>query len=151
MKSLELYLAGELIAEEILKKVTKTEIKNEGDEIWLYFEVTERKRGKLKEGEDREVVKPYKYDLAKNWGLLKDMYETYVSTDLLRQGYMLIPLEGSWLVVGGEEPYQLEAEACTCLDFNTRLSRASRCKHLIFRDWHTRYRARCQQARKLFE
>lgn len=142
-----MYIAAELIAERTLSKIKKLEIIQEGDSIWLYFEVTEKKKGRVKEGEPKEYIKAYKYDLAKSWGFMQEMYETYVATDMLRRGYMLIAIEGGWLVLGGTEPYQLESESCTCRDFNTRLNRSSQCKHLIFKNWHLTYRSKCARAR----
>lgn len=143
-----MYIATELIAEKTLKKMNKIEIIQEGDLIWLYFELLEKKRGKLKEGESREYIKAYKYDLAKSWGPMQEMYETYVATDLLRQGYMLVAIDGGWIVLGGDEAYQLENESCSCRDFNTRLNRASKCKHLVFLSFHQHYRSKCARARR---
>ena len=77
------------------------------------------------------------------WSDLEKVYETCVAAEMLVQGYLLVTIEGGWLVVNpfGED-YQIEDKDCTCGDYLYNRKRQSRCKHLIFRDWHFMYRAR---------
>lgn len=82
------------------------------------------------------------------WGKLETVYETIITSEMLIQGYLLITIEEGWLVVNPHgENYQIEknnykSSICTCGDFLYHRKQQSRCKHLIFKDWHLNYRKR---------
>lgn len=139
MYSLEQYLALEVLSEKEIKKIKKVEIvPDQEGKIWLYIEIEEIRR------EEKETKK-YKRDISSLSNRLEETYYRYIATDLLRQGYKLVAIEGGWIVEGGEETYQLTEDTCTCR------SRKNPCKHLIFKEWHLRYRAECNYIKSRYK
>ncbi len=88
-----------------------------------------------------DKTKKYSIDLLKY--LIKgfeDTYEVFVGTELIREGYYLLTIEGGWIVTKeGTEGYQLGEESCTCKDF---VYSNHKCKHLMFRDMMVKYNSR---------
>jgi len=125
MKTLEQHILGEYLAAKALTKVSHISIEQEEDEIYLIY----------------TTDKPRKLKITnKLWASLREMYELYVATSMLREGYMLCPIEGGYIVVGGEDNYQIHEDTCTCPHY---IFTKKKCQHLVFRDWHLNYRARC--------
>lgn len=81
--------------------------------------------------------------------LIKD---TILATTMLVDGYVLVPLGDNYVVVSPKgQTYQLDQHNCTCPDFVVARGNQSRCKHLIFRDWHIQYQQRCLKAKEQIE
>ena len=82
----------------------------------------------------------------KRWTNIVHLYETYVATQLLRDGYVMVPIDGGHLCYSQDERYELRDETCTCkaATFNP----SQRCKHLIFRDWLANYRSTVNEIRR---
>lgn len=139
MNSIEQLLAFHLSQTSLMGRVQNAQIiEDESQEPWLVFELVEGKTRKLYKKQLRELL----------WGPISQIYETYVATQLLRQGYVCIPIEGGWLVINPEgEEYQLQENSCTCQHFVSGRSEGP-CKHLILRDWHNSYKARINEYRK---
>lgn len=70
---------------------------------------------------------------------IEHSYELQVWTDMLSQGYMLIYLDGGWLVKKDDCLYELSENTCTCK--GSTYKPEIKCKHLIFRDAEIRYRS----------
>lgn len=129
MKSLEEYILTDYLAAKELKLLEAIELVTDGDEIYIKYLIED---------------KPKKLNISKKiWAPLKEMYETYVATTLLKEGYLLCPIEGGFLVKGGEDIYQIHEDTCTCPHY---IYTKKRCQHLVFRDWHLNYRAKCSLA-----
>jgi hypothetical protein len=83
------------------------------------------------------------------WGPLDSMYLAHVYADMLTQGYLVLPMEGGWIVQGGEEPYYLteKADGCTCKDHTYR---GSHCQHILMVEAHLDIRRRQVEAKRLY-
>jgi hypothetical protein len=128
-KSFEEYLAERLVFPRILKEVS---IDMEEDNIYALCTVSL--------GKDKS--KKYKVRLSPDhlFGLAADdYYDMLVGTDLMREGYLLITVEGGWIVKKGETEYQIHEDECTCGDFTFN---KRKCKHLRFRDMMVKYQRR---------
>lgn len=69
--------------------------------------------------------------------------DTVIAADLLIKGYTLVKLGDDYIVFNNKgKQYQICGDQCTCPDFVVGRSNSSRCKHLIFRDWHLQYQQR---------
>lgn len=91
-----------------------------------------------------DKTKKYSIDLFKS--LIRgfeDTYEVFIGTELIREGYYLLTIDGGWLVrkEGGEE-YQLAEKSCTCKDF---VYSNHKCKHLMFRDMMVKYNSKVKK------
>ena len=81
----------------------------------------------------------------------EDTYRRIIASDMLKEGYLLVPIEGGHIVrcPTGEE-YELGAETCTCAHFeNMQVKRP--CKHLNFRDFFFQYRSAVGKAKREIE
>jgi hypothetical protein len=129
MRSLEQYISSHLLQSALLKQIDIEGLVEVDNELWLVF--THKTKNE----------RSYKVNL-KNviWGPLDKVYECYVWTEMLREGYVLVDIEGGSLVISpkGEE-HQLGEDTCTCEHF---VFTKQRCKHLVFRDAHLSYRGR---------
>lgn len=140
MQSIEQLLAFHAIQTNLMNKVQEAAItEDEQGEPWLVFKLVDAaKSSKAFKKRISEVL----------WGTLTQLYETYVATQLLRQGYLCVPIDGGWLVVSPEgEEYQLQEHTCTCQHFTSGKSQGP-CKHLIFRDWSLSYKARINEYKR---
>ena len=99
----------------------------------------------------RIFERDYKFELTKYlWGTIEQVYETCIATQMLQQGYVQLTIEGGWLIYNPEgEDYQIQDQSCTCGDFLYNRKGKSRCKHLVFRDWHLNYRKRIVELKSL--
>lgn len=71
---------------------------------------------------------------------LSDSYELEIWADMLSRGYLLIYLDGGWLIKKDKEVYQLTENTCTCKGSTYKPN--IKCKHLIFRDAEIKYKSR---------
>lgn len=127
--SLEEYLLRTHIAISVLKKVSN---------IYL----------------DEENLKFISYSFENNhkilaielWGPPSEVYLAQVYGDLIGQGYLPIPIEDGWAVIGGGEVYYLDVNggSCTCPAFSYKGS----CKHKLFLLAHMSIQARTSLARQ---
>ncbi len=143
MKSLEMFLAQQYWGESQSSKFKNLNIFTDDiGKIWLYFEIQE------KENNEEKIIKRVKKNITNLFGKFEETYYNYVATEMLRQNYLLIAIEGGWLVHGGEEPYQLNKEACSCMASLNNPS--TPCNHLIFLQWHLSYRSKCNQVKQMY-
>lgn len=132
MKSLEYYLTEHLFFEKLYKSFISVSSNSiEGTKFTIEVSLGDE-------------VKKYSVDLSKKlWNTFEYTYEILCGTDLMRQGYYLLTIEGGWIVTKeGGEAYQLGEDSCTCNQF--LFNGSERCKHLIFRDMMIKYNARCR-------
>jgi hypothetical protein len=125
MYTLEEFLLLDIVNRIELAKVINIEIlADDKSELYLTWQ---DKQGKV-----------YKHAIkTKILGNIVHTFETYVATEMLRQGYVLVPIEGGFEVYGGTEIYQVMKEECTCPYY---IYKRNKCIHLIFKDWHMQYR-----------
>jgi hypothetical protein len=130
MKTLEQFLALHSLNEGTLKNITIIGIAEEDDSLWLVFEYKKHN---------------YKIDLGKvTWSNLEIMYKTYVWSEMLSQGYLMINIEGGSIVIApGGQHHQLSDKGCTCESFTFT---KKICKHMIFREADLSYRGRQVEA-----
>lgn len=145
IKSLEQYLALQCYGESQLSKIKNISFIPNEDKLWLYFEVHNIKKVK---GEETVEIKRIKKNVSSLINKMEETYYTYLATEMLIEGYSLIAIDGGWIVHGGEEPYQLGHESCTCLAFLNNKSKP--CKHLVFQKWHLNYRNKCNELKRLY-
>lgn len=145
MKSLEKLIVCELVGKKAIQNnhSYNEEISlNEKGEWWIYFELdTETK--------DRKSYKKNITFLVNKHEGLENMLDVYIATEMIREGYFLVPIEGGWVVHGGSEPYQLQIEECTCRAYIQKPSQP--CKHLRFLNFHLRYRNECNKIKHLYK
>lgn len=134
MKRLEEMLLEPVLGQRAAANCEVGDLQVEGDSIVLHYE-------------DSAGVACHVDVTKRIWGPTLDIYETYVSTAMLRAGYILVPIEGGHIVRGGTEDYQVSGNTCTCPHFLYGLRKNDRCQHLIFRDWHIKYRGRVNTVR----
>ena len=144
-KTLEQYLALQHYSEAQLSKIKNIQFLPDEDNLWLYFEFHNSKKVK---GEDVVEIKRVKRNITNLINNMETTYYTYVATEMLRENYSLVAIDGGWIVHGGEEPYQLNQESCTCLAFLNNKTKP--CKHLIFLEWHLQYRNKCNNLKRMY-
>ena len=148
MFNLESLLASKLLAKKQLSKVTDTEIVLDEDSNKIYF-VFRFNTGKVKK-DGTEQVRVYKNDITKyvaNHGGLENLFKTLVAAEMMLSGYMIIPIPGGYLCVGGEEMYDLKDDTCTCPAFINNSKEP--CKHLLYKDALLLQRARINQWKEI--
>lgn len=142
MRTLEQYLLVRALADQTIKEwVVRSISIDDSSQPWLLYEPADKD----------SKVKPKKLNLSKvMWADLATMYETYIWSDMVANGYVMTPIEGGWIVVSPTgEDYQLSIDSCTCPHFLHGLNKVGRCKHLVFRDAELKYRTRqCDLAAK---
>lgn len=140
MSHLELLLASNLLAKKQLKNIIKTEVllEEETNKIYLLIEVKTGR--KLKDGSF--TTKLYKNDITEsvfNHESLESFYKSLIVSEMIIAGYLLIPIQGGYLCVGGQEVYSLLDNTCTCPAY---LNNKQTCKHLYYRDGLLEQRSR---------
>jgi len=71
---------------------------------------------------------------------LLDNLDSIIATEMLKEGYILANINGDYIIKSPKgNIYEIIGETCSCPDFVVARSNQSRCKHLIFRDWHIQY------------
>lgn len=138
MLQFEKLLALETLRKRFTKTITKAKIETLKEKVYLVFTLEDSKLG------EKEYKVPF---ISFLWEEKFDyVYESLIAADLIRQGYMLVPIEGGWLCVSPKnEAYSLEEKSCSCGDFLMNKAKKERCKHLIYRDWTLHNRARIQE------
>jgi hypothetical protein len=132
MKTLEQYIALSVLDKPINNNLDILGIKEEEGIVWLLFTYKGSKKT------------TYKINMGLNaWSDLTTMYQTYIWSDMLSKGYLLINIEGGSLVISPNcEEYQLSDEACTCSSFLQGVNKSGTCKHIMFREGELSYRRR---------
>ncbi len=73
---------------------------------------------------------------------VESMHLSYVATQMLREGYLYVPIEGGELVISPQgEEYQIDGKDCSCP------SQEAPCKHLQLRDWYLQQREKAANYR----
>jgi hypothetical protein len=105
---------------------------NENAELWLVYETSTIRQGTWKKS-IKEFI----------WCSATEMFNTYVATTMLREGYVYFPTDGGEVVVSPDgEEYHIHENSCTCL------SNDKPCKHIRFSNWHLHYKARVNLIKK---
>jgi len=146
--NLEKLLAAKLMAKKQFKNVISTQLVTDDEKAKVYFliEVTTGKT--LKNG--TEQIKIYKNDITKqvkNHGGVESLFKALVVAEMMLSGYLMIPIPGGFMCVGGEEAYSISDKECTCPAFLNNSS--SPCKHLLYRDGLLDQRTRINQWKQI--
>lgn len=141
MKTVEEFLGFALAQDRLSNAIQNAQIVESEGEPWLVFEIATVKKSS-------QAFKKKLMDIL--WAPLETVYQTHIASNMLRQGYMCIPIEGGHIVVSPEgKEYQLSAEGQSCTCEHVVLGRAEGpCKHQNFRDWHNTYRARINEYKR---
>lgn len=135
---MEKTLLKELLTLKELKDVTHCQITGDNGEVYLeYRTITQPKDGGIPKQKDhkRKITK----FVQKHGGVI-ELYEAIVASSMILHNYSIVPIENGWLCVGGNEIYNMKQQECTCTAFQR--NKNTRCKHLVFRDWTVKQRAR---------
>lgn len=141
MSNLNSLLASKFLAAKQYKNIVSTDFIIQEEPYKIYFLIEVELLKKNKEGLNQ--TKFYKQDITKfvnNHGSLENLYKALITSEMLLAGYLLIPIDGGFLCIGGDEVYSINNSGCTCpayLNNNKEL-----CKHLLFRDGLLDQRAR---------
>ncbi len=142
MKTVEEFLAFQLSQDRLSNAIQNAQIVTDSsEEPWLVFDIATVKKSS----------QPYKKKLIDIlWAPLETVYQTYIAANMLRQGYICVPIDGGHVVVSPEgKEYQLSAEGHSCTCEHVILGNADGpCKHQNFRDWHAAYRARVNEYKR---
>lgn len=122
--TLEEYLIIKTEGETFLKDVEVIKFSVEDETLYLYYKIGD---------------KPKKLNLN-HVTSMSDEYEHQLWCDMLGRGYVLIYVEGGWLVKGPNNTYELQEDSCTCPASTHKPD--IKCKHLMFRDAELRYRSK---------
>lgn len=144
MFNLENLLASKFIAKKHLVNVLQSDIVVEENSNKIYF-VFEYNTGHLKK-DGTPLIKIYKNNITKyvqNHGGLENLFKTLVAAELLVAGYLIVPIQGGYICVGGEELYNLKDNECTCSAYLNNPKQP--CKHLIYKDALLLQRARINE------
>lgn len=135
LKSLEEYLVLQHLSHQLHKDVIIQDLPEEPVEDRIFY--THR-------GSTHSVSK-------RIWSDPSSVFLAFIYADMISQGYLSIPIEGGWVIQGGEERYEIPAERnqCSCKDFlyNHTKYPGYHCRHLLFVEAELDYRRRVIQAR----
>ena len=131
--NLEQMFAIRLISKKNKDKLVRSEVvyDDDSDKVMFVFEMKVPSKTKDKE----ETTKVYKQNitpLVKAHGSVEKAFTALVASDMMLNGYLIIPIENGWVCTGGDEIYNLKEQECTCPAFINNPSK--RCKHLLYRD-----------------
>lgn len=142
--NIESLLASKLMANKNIKSILSTDLIVEDETNKIYF-LMEVKTGKiLKDGS--EQIRVYKNDITKyvnNHGSVEAFFKAVVVSEMMLSGYVIIPIQGGFMCVGGDEVYALKDNTCTCQAFLNDTSKP--CKHLVYKDGLLHQRARINE------
>lgn len=127
-----------------LKNVVSIELEHTDSDVFLKYRTI-----KQVEGQIAPLQKDYKRKITsfvQKHGSLMNFYEAIVASSMIIENYSIIPIENGWLCTGGDEVYNLEAQECTCKAFQA--NKNTRCKHLVYRDWTLKERAKIAQLKR---
>ena len=142
--NLEQMFAIRLISKKNKDKLVRSEVvyDNDNGKITFVFEMIVPSKSKDKE----TITKVYKQDitsLVKAHGSVEKAFTALVASDMMLNGYLIIPIENGWVCTGGGEIYNLKEQECTCPAFIN--SPNKRCKHLLYRDALLNQRAKVNE------
>ena len=131
--NLEQMFAIRLISKKNKNKLLKTGVvyDEENSKVMFIFEMLVPSKAKDK----KEINKVYKQDitpLVKAHGSVENAFTALVASDMMFNGYLIIPIENGWVCTGGNEIYNLKEHECSCPAFIN--SPNKKCKHLLYRD-----------------
>lgn len=142
--NLEKLLASKLMAVKQFKNVISTQLVTDDEKAKVYF-LIEVNTGKiLKDG--KEQIKIYKNDITnqvKNHGGVENLFKALIVSEMMLAGYIMVPISGGFICVGGNEVYSISGEECTCPAFLNNSSKP--CKHILYRDGLLNQRARINE------
>ena len=148
MFNLETLLASKLLAKKQFKNIISTQLVVDDEKEKVYF-LMEAPTGKtLKDG--TEQVRVYKHDITKmvkNHGGVEPLFKSLVVAEMMLAGYLMIPIPGGFMCVGGDEAYSISDNECTCPAFQNDLSKP--CKHILYRDGLLMQRARINEWKRI--
>lgn len=142
--NIESLLASKLLANKNVKNVLETDLIVDEESNKIYFLMKVKTGKTLKDG--TEQIRVYKNDISKyvqNHGSVEAFFKSLVVSEMMLSGYMIIPIQGGFMCVGGEDVYALKDNTCTCQAFNNDTSKP--CKHLIYKDGLLNQRARMNE------
>ena len=131
------YKLGTLLALKALKEILWKSIKNViiTEDLILKFEVDLKSNKGIHKKELTKIINQP----------IEDEYKTLLTSEMLADGYLCIPIKGGWVVINPQgEKYDLTENDCSCND-KTILVYDGPCKHLLFRDGLNLYRSRVNQ------
>jgi hypothetical protein len=141
MSNLEKLLAVKLLAAKQIKNIVSTEFVVEEHTDKIYFLITVELDKKNKD--ETFKTKVYKNDITvyiKNHGSIESFFRALITSEMLLAGYLIVPVAGGFVCVGGEEIYSLTNNECTCPAFLNNSKEP--CKHLLFKEGLLEQRAR---------
>lgn len=141
MSNLNNMLAAKFLASKQQKNIISTEFIIEESSNKVYFLMKIKTDKKDKNGEPK--IRLYKQNITtyiKNHGSLESFYKSLIVSEMLLAGYLIIPIEGGFLCVGGDEIYSMKDTECTCPAFLNNSKEP--CKHLLFKNGLLEQRAR---------
>jgi hypothetical protein len=141
MFNLETLLACKLLAKKQFKNIISTQLVIDDDKEKVYLLIEASTNKTLKDG--TEQVKIYKHDITKmvkNHGGVEPLFKSLVVAEMMLAGYIMVPISGGFMCVGGDEVYSISDNECTCPAFTNNPSKP--CKHLLYRDGLLELRAR---------
>ena len=148
MFNLETLLASKLMAKKQFKNVISTQLVTDDEKAKVYFLIEVNTGKTLKDG--TEQVKIYKNDITKmvkNHGGVEPLFKSLVVAEMMLAGYIMVPIPGGFMCVGGDEAYSINGEECTCPAFLNNPTKP--CKHLLYRDGLLEQRARINEWKRL--
>lgn len=131
MYNLENLLAAKFISKRELKKIEDLNLLVDPDNNHIYL--TYKYLVRSKKGED--YYRLYKNNITKmvnEHGGLENLFKVLVAAEMMVSGYLIIPIEGGYVCVGGTEVYALKDNTCTCQAYTVDPSKP--CKHLIYKE-----------------
>lgn len=123
--NLEEYIVLKTEGNNLIKHVDILGIKVDGDGVYFHYSINGN---------------PKKVNISQIESLAEE-YEHQLWCDMLGRGYLLIYLDGGWLVKGPNDTYQLDEQGDTCSCPASTHKPDIKCKHLMFRDAELRYRS----------
>ena len=146
--NLDTLLAGKLMAKKQYKNIISTQLVTDDEKAKVYFLIEVNTGKTLKDGSDQ--IKIYKNDITKqvkNHGGVESLFKSLVVAEMMLAGYIMVPISGGFVCVGGDEVYSISDNECTCPAFVNDSSKP--CKHILYRDGLLEQRARINNWKRL--
>ena len=146
--NLDTLLASKLMAKKQYKNIISTQLVTDNEKAKVYFLIEVNTGKTLKDG--TEQVKIYKNDITKqvkNHGGVEGLFKSLVVCEMMLAGYIMVPIPGGFMCVGGDEAYSINNNECTCPAFLNDSSKP--CKHILYRDGLLEQRARINEWKRL--
>ena len=148
MFNLETLLAAKLMAKKHFKNIISTQLVIDEEKEKVFFLIETNTGKTLKSG--IEQVKIYKNDITKqvkNHGGVEGLFKSLVVAEMMIAGYIIVPIPGGFMCVGGDEAYSINNDECTCPAFLNNPSKP--CKHILYRDGLLEQRARINEWKRI--